>query len=504
MQGKSFHIAIIGAGFSGALLAVHLLQRCRPADRVYLIEKRASFGRGLAYSTTSLGHLLNVRAANMSAYHDAPNHFVEWLRRKDVRVDGMTPSGDCFVSRKVYGSYIRSLLGEQLWTGGKGRNLLLVPDEAVSISEDPDGASVRVAGGRRYRVDVVVLAAGNPPREPGSGPVFRDPWDPHATQGVPPDAPVLLIGSGLTMVDVFQSLTDNGHRGRVYAFSRRGLLPQEHAPTRPLELSANDLPRTTSVARMARWVREMVDLATAEGGDWRSVFDGLRPHVPDLWRRLSIDERRRFVRHLQPWWDSHRHRLAPQIARQIGSWIAAGRLEIGAARTLELLPGASSLRVRLRRRGSDVIEDLDVARVIDCTGPSTRFRSSCDPLIRDLVDRGVARSDALDLGLDVNEHGALLSCDGVPSQRLFAIGPVTRGTFWEIVAVPDIRLRCVRLAGLLMANVRERFARARPSDPSPAPDAHALEKTGSEAPTAMPLPASTPVAGPSLHRDVAT
>lgn len=457
MQGKSLHIAVIGAGFSGALLAVHLLQRCRPGDRIYLIETRASFGRGLAYSTTNLGHLLNVRAANMSAFHEAPDHFVEWLRHRAVRIGGNIANGDCFVSRRLYGNYIRSLLCDQLWAGGKGRNLFLVPDQAISISEDQNGASVRVAGGRHFSVDVVVVAAGNSYRTGSAGQVYYDPWDPRATQGVDSSAPVLLIGTGLTMVDVFQSLTDNGHRGPIHAFSRRGLLPQEHAPTRPRTFSVGDLPRTTSVARIARWLRKTVEETTADGDDWRGVFDGLRPHVPELWRRLPIEERRRFVRHLQPWWGSHRHRLAPQIAHKIAAAIAQGRLDVGAARVLDILPGPSSAHVRVRRRGSGSIEELQVARVIDCTGPDAEGRFTRDPLMQDLMDRGLARPDPLGLGLDVSEQGALLNCDGIPSPRLFAVGPVTRGTFWEIVAVPDIRLHCVRLSNHLMGHSRERL-----------------------------------------------
>jgi uncharacterized NAD(P)/FAD-binding protein YdhS len=454
---QSFRVAIIGAGFSGALLAVHLLRRCGPDDRVYLIEKRAGFGRGLAYSTTNLNHLLNVRAANMSAFHDQPNHFVEWLLQENVRIDGVAPDGDSFVSRKLYGTYVRSLLCEQLWAGGKGPNLCLVPDQAVSLSEDARGVTVHVAGGLRYAVDAAVLAAGNTPRSGSAGHVHHDPWDPRATQGLDRNAPVLLIGTGLTMIDTVQSLLDGGHRGRIHAFSRRGLLPREHAPTRPIPIAVSDLPQTTSAVRLTRWLRQRIRATAADGGDWRAVLDGLRPHVPDLWRRLSLEERRRFLRHLRPWWDSHRHRLAPQVARQFGVAIDQGQLQVAAARMLEIIPGPLSVQVRFRRRGSDVVESMEVGRIIDCTGPQTDCRTSRDPLVRTLVERGIARADPLGLGLDVNEQGALLSGDGGASLRLYALGPVTRGVFWEVVAVPDIRLQCVRLSNLLMGTFRERL-----------------------------------------------
>ena len=258
MNSGPFSIAIIGAGFSGALLAVQLLRRCREDDRVYLIEKRAGFGRGLAYSTSNVNHLLNVRAGNMSAFHDQPDHFVEWLRRRAGEAGGVrnaVPDADSFVSRRLYGTYVRSLLCDELWQSGKGRNLFLVPDQAVALNVEPGGVFLTVAGGRCYRVDMVVLAAGNLPPDESRGAYFGNPWHPDATAGIGRDDKVLLIGSGLTMVDTVQTLLDAGHRGSIRALSRRGLVPHVHVPTNPLAISTFDLPRTTSVARLARWLR---------------------------------------------------------------------------------------------------------------------------------------------------------------------------------------------------------------------------------------------------------
>jgi uncharacterized NAD(P)/FAD-binding protein YdhS len=454
MNPRPFSIAVIGAGFSGALLAVHLLRHCRPGDRVYLIEKRAGFGRGLAYSTTNQRHLLNVRAGNMSAFHDQPNHFIDWLRRR-APVDGGAPTAESFVSRRLYGTYVRSLLCDELWTSGKGRNLFLVPDQAVALNEDPRCVSLTVAGGRCYQVDRVVLAAGNQPPDESKGAYFGNPWHPDATTGVAREAPVLLIGTGLTMVDTVQSLLDAGHKGAIHALSRRGLLPHVHAPARPLDIGVGDLPRTTSVSRLARWLREMVRTAEARGCEWRGVIDGLRPHLQDLWRRLPIEERRRFLRHLRPWWEIHRHRMAPCVAAQLQAAMQRGQLVVGAARIAAIEAAETSVLARVRRRGSSSIESLEVARAINCSGPETNYKASSDPLIRDLLARGFARPDPLGLGLEVSEQGALLNKDGVASRRLFAVGPVTRGTFWEIIAVPDIRLHCARLANHLSAAMRE-------------------------------------------------
>jgi uncharacterized NAD(P)/FAD-binding protein YdhS len=455
MNPRPFSIAVIGAGFSGALLAVHLLRHCRPGDRVYLIEKRAGFGRGLAYSTTNQRHLLNVRAGNMSAFHDQPNHFVNWLRHRAQPGDGAAPTAESFVSRRLYGTYVRSLLCDELWASGRGRNLFLVPDQAVALNEDPHCVSLTVAGGRCYQVDRVVLAAGNQPPDESNGAYFGNPWDPDATTGVPRKAPVLLIGTGLTMVDTAQALLDAGHKGKIHALSRRGLLPHVHGPARPLDIGVADLPRTTSASRLARWLREMVRAAEARGYEWRGVIDGLRPHLQDLWRRLPIEERRRFLRHLRPWWEIHRHRMAPCVAAQLQAAMQHGQLVVGAARIVAIEAAETSVLARVRRRSSSSIENLEVARAINCSGPETNYKASSDPLIRDLLARGFARPDPLGLGLEVSEQGALLNKDGVASRRLFALGPVTRGTFWEVIAVPDIRLHCARLANHLSAAMRE-------------------------------------------------
>ena len=458
---SGFRVAVIGAGLSGSLLAVHLLQHCRPADRVFLIESRAGFGRGLAYSTNNPNHLLNVRAGNMSAFPDRPDHFLSWLQRRARDADEPEPTADCFVSRQLYGAYIRSLLADRIWAGGKGRNLVLVPDTAQAITEDGRGFRVVVEVGRSYPADVVVLAAGHFP--PGStlGAYRGNPWDAEAVAKLHADDSVALIGTGLTMVDVVQSLLDAGHRGPIVAISRRGLLPTEHTPTVPLSLAAEDLPRTTSITRLTRWLRRRLAVAAVEGTDWRSVVDGLRPHLPDLWRRLPIDERRRFLRHLRARGDVHRHRMAPEVAAIINAARARGQLTVRAARVVAIDATDESVRLSLRSRGADVVEAIEVARAINCSGPESDYEATRDPLILNLLGKRLIRPDPLRLGLDGTEDGALIAGNGVPSARLFALGPMTRGTFWEVGAVPDIRLHAARLATRI-ARLRDLAGAARP------------------------------------------
>lgn len=446
MDNHRLTIAVIGAGLSGSLLAVNLLQRCQPDDRVLLIEKRAGFGRGLAYSTRNPNHLLNVRAENMSAFQQRPDDFVAWLRERSSTTDGAGPDGDSFVSRHLYGAYIRALLCDQLWKRGKGRNLILVPDEVRTLVEDDGGLRLTLASGRIYRADLAVVASGNLPPDQSSGTYIGNPWEPTAIAGIPPQAPVVLIGSGLTMIDTALALLDGDHRGPIRAISRRGLLPQLHEPTRPLSIVADALPRTTSLTRITQWLRKRVRDAAVDGIGWRSVVDGLRPHLQDLWRRLPIEERRRFLRHLRPWWEVHRHRLAPEVGAMIEAAMQRGQLTVQAARIVRLEPTPLGVTLDIRHRRTGRQETLQAAWAINCSGPESNYFATQDPLLRDLITRGVVRPDPLGLGLDVTEQGAVINNKGVVSRRLFALGPITRGTFWEVTAVPDIRFHCARLA----------------------------------------------------------
>jgi uncharacterized NAD(P)/FAD-binding protein YdhS len=271
-----------------------------------------------------------------------------------------------------------------------------------------------------------------------------------------PDAPVLLIGSGLTMVDAVISLLDAGHTGSLHAVSRHGLLPQRHAVSHvePI-VPANPWP--SGLFPLVRAVRREAAGALAAGQDWRSVIDALRPFNQDLWRGFSDRERSRFLRHLRAWWDVHRHRVPHAAADRIEAALQTRQLRVHAGRItgLGICEGQASLT--FRRRGSGAVATLSGVRVIDCTGPVTDVSRSTEPLMRALLRTGIARPDPLALGLDVAISGAVINSLGQAAGRLFAIGPLTKGASWEITSVPDIRAQCramaLTLGGLLARGV---------------------------------------------------
>lgn len=443
-------IAVIGAGFSGALTAIHLLWNCRPGERVYLVEKSGRLGQGLAYATGNPEHLLNVRASRMSAFEDEPDHFLRWLRRlpaEEREAVGVHTSAGTFVRRSVYGDYIQSLLRDAISRQGGSRNLFIVSDEAVALRPIVGGLDLETACGRCYGVDAAILALGNfPPAQIGGLSGALSPWDPRSLNGLDPERPVLLVGTGLTMVDVCLELLARGFKGPIHALSRRGLLPQPHASTPvqyDIRLEAAD---RRSLLRLLVALRRAVASAQAAGVGWHAVMDSLRPHVQPLWQELSCADRHRFLRHLRPWWDIHRHRMAPTVARTIDAARSSGRLDILAGRIDHVEPATDGFCVHWKQRGGATGKPLDVQRIINCTGPEVDVTRVDDSLVQQLLADGLVRSDPWQLGFDASADGAIIQRDGQISKRLFAVGPVARGALWEVTSVAEIRSQAEQVA----------------------------------------------------------
>ena len=445
----SRHAIIIGGGASGVLLAYQLLQRSTPDFRITLIEKRPEVGRGLAYHTGNPEHVLNVRVANMSALPDEPDHFWRWLTSRDG-VPPPCPDPFCFVPRGIYGDYIADLL-----MTSKGRSthrLSIVQGTCVDVSEEPGEVTVRLDDGRFYVGDIAVLATGHDVRSCSPG--YADPWVLPSSAGIDPDATILILGTGLTMVDYVQSVVQDGHRGPIVAMSRRGLLTKPHRRVDPIRIDEADVPFGAGISHLLRWFRSRVDAHVAQGGDWRSAVDGLRPYTQRLWRELPPASKRRFLEHARAWWDVHRHRMAPEVEARIMDALCAGRLSVMAAKVAGIEPNEAGARVRYRRRGQSEVLSMQVGAIVDCTGIVKDPLASANPAVRSLFERGLARVDPLHIGIETAADGAIVNQHGAPSRQLFAVGPLTRAAFWEIIAIPDIRNQCAELAAKL-AHVNE-------------------------------------------------
>ena len=449
-----FDIAIVGGGFSGASLAAALLRGRELPLSVVLIERQGGRGRGVAYGTRCGGHLLNVRAQNMSGLADDPLHFLRWAQENYAA--GVQP--DDYVPRRVYGQYVESILREAD-ESNPGR-FEWKRDEAIAIRQTDGKAEISLRGGVRIVADKVVLALGNfPPTDPKfpgrtepSPRYVSNPWAASALDGAERDEAVLLVGSGLTSVDVAIALRERGFEGKIHMLSRHGLLPQPHKHGQPWPAFwNNESPRTAR--GMLRLIRQQERELGQQNCDWRAAVDSLRPFAQKVWTSLPIKEQRRFLRHLRTYWDVHRHRVAPQIGAMLTAEIAEGRIETHAGRVTEYCEVADGVEVSYRDRRSGELRKLSVDRVINCTGPDADVGRINDPLLKDLLSQNLVRPDVLFLGLDTAEDGALIDGRGIASDFLYTIGPLRKGNLWETTAVPEIRVQASQLALHLVSSL---------------------------------------------------
>ncbi|MGA9855641.1 MAG: FAD/NAD(P)-binding protein [Gammaproteobacteria bacterium] len=452
-------IAIIGAGFSGTATAIHLLTRHghKPFE-VLLINRHVNMARGVAYGTHSPWHLLNVPAGRMSLFPDRENDFLDFARAGDAAVTGAS-----FIARSLYGHYLGTCLREAVDASTQAR-LKQVTGEVIDLKVAPGDRQVDLlfADGRKQTADRLVLAVGNyPPADPPvpypeffeSPTYIRDPWAPDALDKAQLQQPAFLIGTGLTMMDVALELTRRGFSSVMFAVSRRGLLPQSHRdlPSMPAEnlLPPGIMGGPVTIHHRMHTLRRHIRELAATGVDWRDVIGSLRSVTPALWQALDIAERRRFLRHLQPYWDSHRHRTAPIAAARLDGLLRTGKLVAQAGRILEITSKGGRASVSWKARHHSSIQQSQVATVINCTGPQSDLTKLRDPLIQSLLRQGLLTPDPLRLGLQTDTDGALLDEGDCPSELVFYTGPLLRARDWECTAVPELRLAALKLADRL-------------------------------------------------------
>ncbi|MDB5993408.1 MAG: pyridine nucleotide-disulfide oxidoreductase [Pseudomonas sp.] len=457
-------ILIVGGGLSGTMLAAQLLRL--PGKRSLLvIEPRAELGRGEAYSAVELGHTLNGNAARMSVDPDNADDLTQWLTEY-IAAGGWpesdeqhVPVSELFPPRGIFGLYVQQRLAEAQAVGAlNGSTVEHVRAEVVDLQVLDDSVRLSLSDGQRLQGRHAVLATGMFPaaRTPqtessGLNAAALDPWDVAAMRELDPQATVLIIGSGLTMVDAVVSLEHAGHRGPIEVFSRHGLLPHvRRQPPAWVDFLAEDHSLRTP-RQLVRALRLQCGEAIAQGIDWQSPLDTVRAHIGRLWHQATDVQRRQFVRHVRPWWESHHHRSPPLSAQLVARLHGEGRLRIQAASFKGLEPVASGggVSIRIRRRGEAETVVVSGAALINSSGIEYDWRRVARPLPQQLLARGLVRPGPLALGIAAAVDGAVLGGDGQVASRLFAMGPPLRGMWWESTAVTDVASQAKALAARL-------------------------------------------------------
>jgi uncharacterized NAD(P)/FAD-binding protein YdhS len=453
-------IAIVGGGFSGTVLAANLLRKATHAPtRLLLIEREPEIGCGLAYADHPLHRrqLLNVTAGRMSANSAAPLEFFHFAQRRLANV-----TTEDFLPRALYGEYLQEVLLAAELSAPRSIRLERVHGEVVGIRriDRSRPLHVELRDGKKIVADQVVIATGNPP--PARLAVFdalaerseyiANPWQPGALDEVVGE--VLLVATSLTMADVVMTLAENAKVTRIHALSRHGLVPPRQTAFRPDAFkgdgSALLLAASSSLRSLLRAVRSLATEVEAAGGDWREAITFVRNLAPRIWQRLPDRDRARFLRHLRPYWDIHRHRLPPQTVTRLNDLRERGHLTVEAARIEQCAHSHDRIRVIYRKRGHAQATDLYVDHVINCTGPDYDLARTRDPLWRSLLDTGLAVRDPLGLGVKTDTSGALFDAEGWPGPHLYYLGPMLRADHWEATAAAELRAHAEQLASALM------------------------------------------------------
>jgi uncharacterized NAD(P)/FAD-binding protein YdhS len=449
MRAAPLTVGVIGGGFTGAASAIACLVHLAEPFRLLIIEPSAVLGRGVAYGSHHPLHLLNVRTRDLSVRLSQPGDFLNWAFRQldqGENHDGLHDAlAHTFLPRQLFGEYVRQRLFETV-EQRPDVEFSVVTATARALSAERGGYVVELDRDGPVFCDAVILATAYGVRG-ASGKVALPPFEPLPADRLARAKSIALIGSGLTMVDVLIGARRDGFQGVATIISRRGQLPRPHAPKGvvPQMLA---LPRSKHVSMLEASLRIACEMAEENGTPWQAVINGVRATLQDIWQALPVAEQARFLRHLRPFFDAHRHRLPIEVHARLAADLDKGRAVLMRGRVTSVARTSDGYRIEIKRRdGSEVVE-ADLA--FDCTGIKPDLEQ---PLIKTMMETGLARPDAHRLGLAVEPNGQILGRDGQGARGLFAIGPLCQGTLWEITSVPEI-VRQADAAALSLADLQ--------------------------------------------------
>ena len=450
-------LAIVGAGFSGTLVAANLLRSQHWATtRIVLIERSHEIARGKAYANREYPYLLNVPAGRMSAHPSSPLDFLTFAQQ---RIPGAT--AEDFLPRALYGDYLEATLLDAEVSAPPHVQFERLRDTVLGIEGSDLGYRLQLTDGNTLDADDVVLALGNPPPTelPGTEGLERyiaDPWaQPLSFRR---GETVLLVGNSLTMADIAIAGAASVHEQIVvHSISRHGLVPPSQTAFSQAGCKGDSASLLRAASFSARTLfqraRELAEETELQGGDWREAVTFIRNIAPALWQRLPAREKRRLLRHVRPYWDVHRHRLPAETLAKLAHLRHHHKLHVHAGRLLAFEAIGDQIRVTWRPRGGRKARALLVDRVVNCTGPDYNVRRSREPLIRSLLTQGLAVPDAHRLGIRTGAYGALIDVRGRAATNLFYVGPMLRADHWEATAAHELRGHAEQLAGYLAAPV---------------------------------------------------
>lgn len=232
---KEFDLVIIGAGASAVtfLASVYSLKKCETPLNIAVIDRLENTGYGSVYKADHPWLRMNSYSRSLSAYREAPNHFINWLSKQNI-----SPQTEEYEvpSRNTFGAYLHSVIQELVYEGkNKSLNIEIHNDYIVDIIKPDKAKHYSIVGEKKcYQSDQIVISTGVQevqdcynlkqdihPRYIGRPFPMKD-----KLSQIPSSSSVGIIGSSLTAFDALLSLRRSGHKGPIVLASRSGCLPQ--------------------------------------------------------------------------------------------------------------------------------------------------------------------------------------------------------------------------------------------------------------------------------------
>ncbi len=453
-------ITIVGGGFCGCNILIQLIKQSGIPIHIVLVNKEYPVSKGLAFSSYNSEHVLNVPAAKMSAVADDPDNFLDWIRSKPEysKYSGEDLNGN-FLPRNIYGHYLEDLFNTSIRNLPDNITLEIINDEVVDIIPFDSRSKVILKNNKSIEADRIVLALGNfnPDNLKINNKIFYDskkyfqnPWQENAVEGISDKDNVLILGTGLTMVDIVLSLMNKPFTGKIYAISTKGFFPLSHKKREPYTDILKEIHPPYEILNLYNTFRKHIKTVLAKGITGEAVVDAIRPRTQEIWMSLSLNDKIRFMGHIRHLWGVARHRLPKEIFDMMQKKIQEGSLEIIGGRLQDLNEKNDSIYVTFKERKSQKNREVIVNRVINCTGPATDLEKIDQPLIRNLLSRGMITNDEMKLGLNALPDGTVIQKDNSLSPMLFAMGSMLKGILWETTAVPELRVQSKNLASELI------------------------------------------------------
>lgn len=459
-------IAIIGAGASGTITAIQLLQKLTVPAQIYLIEKREeAVCRGTAYSSQLVYEPLNVQAGRMSIFNQLPDSFYDWVKENKQAESDTEITKDSFVSRRWFGEYLCFQFEKaKRETKEVSVEIINACCHQIGFQFSENAYFLQFENAESILADYVVFATGNETpsdifseeqQQVLGSRYISNPWHNNPFEGLKPDEDILFLGTGLTTIDHLVSLKKQNHQGAIFCFSRNGYLPLPHAPIQHYTFEpGND---TGGVTFTFATLKRNIQKAAAQNVDWQNVIDAMRPYTSQFWRKLSTEHKKYFLKRLRTYWEIHRHRMPQASGDAIAAMQQSGQLKIGAGTFTRVEVQNNKVLFHYYSKADRQPQYFAVDRIINCTGPSNDYYQTDNTLFKQLLQEGFMKQDDLKLGIATGVRGEIIQRNGVILHNAFAVGPVRKAEEWESTAMREIRTQAENVAISIAAPDENKF-----------------------------------------------